>query len=61
MKYCKCDQCGKEQPFNLQIGLKGYHPNKSGGILIPESSKTYDFCSHKCFDKWMRWALDGTK
>lgn len=61
MKLIRCDRkgCGKEWRDEPDHGvfLKGYHPDKAGGILLPENFKTKDFCSHECFVEYMRWAL----
>ncbi len=59
MTYHKCDRkgCGKESTTPLQISLRGYYPQKAGGILLPENFLEHDFCSHECFVEWMRWAM----
>jgi hypothetical protein len=55
---CDLKGCGKEESNPLQIKISGYYPNNASGILIPETAREFDFCSHKCFVKWMRWAME---
>lgn len=57
MKYFVCDECLDEKTGELQIHLKGYFPTGRAGILLPESFKELDFCSHDCFVEYMREAL----
>lgn len=52
----KCDQCGTVVN-EFEVVLKGYFPNKGGGILLPEKLKAKEFCSPECFLAWIREAL----
>lgn len=59
-QFYKCDQstCNKMSSDEPLITIKGYYPNNAGGILIPKSWRTFDFCSHECAVKWMWWAME---
>ena len=52
-----CDREGCKKPCEHdRIQLHGYYP-KTGGILIPEQFRHFDFCSHDCFVNWMALAM----
>lgn len=61
MKQVTCDECLKESGSDMQIHLRGYYPTNRAGILLSESFKELDFCSHGCFVQWMRGALKHEK
>jgi hypothetical protein len=54
----KCAQkdCGNQSATPLPILVRGYHPQKAAGILLPERLQEHHFCSSECFVRWMRWA-----
>ena len=53
----RCDQCEKNsnEPYKHQI--LGYYPANASGILLPETYREFQFCSHNCMVDWMRWAI----
>jgi len=50
MKYYECDFCGARMHEPL-VGLMGI-TGTSGGILLPESLHTKEFCNSECFWGW---------
>lgn len=54
---CDLPGCTGSSNRPLQIQLSGYYPNNASGLLLPETAKEFQFCSHACFVKWMSWAL----
>lgn len=60
MTYHVCDlpECGERREDPLQISVTGYWPHRASGIMMPEHFKHREFCSHACFVKWMRWAVN---
>lgn len=60
MTIYECDRkdCRKQQQNPLQITLDGYYPDNAGGIMIPESSRHFEFCCHDCFVRWMKAAME---
>lgn len=53
----KCDNknCEKESPCPLKVHLKGY-VGYSGGILLPDNLREFEFCCDECFLDWIKAA-----
>ncbi len=51
-----CDKC-QEETNDFIVRIRGYHPNMSSGILLPEKLKETHFCSVSCFLEYMSIAL----
>jgi len=57
MTIYKCDQCDAPHTYPFPITFTGYYPRRASGILLPETNRSFEFCSHACAVKWMRWAI----
>lgn len=54
---CDMPGCSAQSNKPLPIQFSGYYPRNAGGIMLPEGFRHFDFCSHTCAVRWIRWAI----